>query len=79
MLIAISTSGNSLNVLNAAKVAKVKGIKIIGLTGREGGILEKLCNVSIKVPGGDVPRIQELHLQIYFGRDKLMKTTKSDN
>ena len=31
VLIAITTSGNSVNVLHAVKVAKAKGMKVIGL------------------------------------------------
>lgn len=65
VLVAISTSGNSINVLNAAKVAKVKGIKIIGLTGRENGGLAQFCNVLIRVPADDVAKIQELHVPVY--------------
>ena len=64
-LIAISTSGNSVNVLNAAKAAKIRGMNIIGLTGCDGGLLKNLCTVSIGVPAADVAKIQELHLPVY--------------
>ncbi len=39
VIIAISTSGNSLNVLNGVKTAKEKEGIIIGLTGKDGGKL----------------------------------------
>ena len=45
VLIAITTSGNSVNVLHAVKVAKAKGMKVIGLTGHDGGALKGLCEV----------------------------------
>ena len=36
-LLAISTSGDSVNILTAAEYAKQKGIKVIALTGNKGG------------------------------------------
>jgi D-sedoheptulose 7-phosphate isomerase len=80
VLIAISTSGNSNNVLNAAKIARTKGIKVIGLTGIEGGKLEKHRAVTIKVPANDVARIQELHLPVYHCLCSMIEETLfSDN
>lgn len=63
--LAISTSGNSRNVLYAVVVAKAKGMKVIGLTGREGGRLKELADVSIVVPENVTFQIQELHLPVY--------------
>jgi phosphoheptose isomerase len=65
VLLGISTSGNSKNVLSAIKVAKAKGLKTIGLTGRSGGKLKDVCDVTIKVPFDSTPAIQERHLPIY--------------
>jgi len=65
VLIAISTSGNSKNVLNAVYTARVNGLKVVGLTGEKGGILRDHCDVCIRVPAGDTPRIQELHVPVY--------------
>ncbi|GGH84815.1 D-sedoheptulose 7-phosphate isomerase [Pullulanibacillus pueri] len=64
-VIGISTSGNSKNVLYALKVAKAKGLKTIGLTGRTGGEMESLCDITIKVPSDETFEIQERHLPIY--------------
>ena len=64
-LLAISTSGNSSNVLYAAVVAKAKGMKVIGLTGKDGGKLKRMADISIVVPEEETYRIQELHLPIY--------------
>ena len=61
----ISTSGNSKNIISAAIVAKALGIKIIGLTGRNGGELSTLADVSIIVPEMETYMIQELHLPVY--------------
>jgi phosphoheptose isomerase len=64
-LLAISTSGNSANVLHAIRVAKVMGMRVVGLTGRTGGKMSGLCDVSICAPYDDVSQIQERHLPIY--------------
>ncbi len=65
VLLAISTSGNSINVLNAARAAKDKGMKVIGLTGKNGGKLAELCDVEIRAPWqGYADRIQEIHIKV---------------
>jgi D-sedoheptulose 7-phosphate isomerase len=65
VLLGISTSGNSRNVSNAVIVAKGLGLGTIVLTGRSGGALAPLADVSIKVPADDIAEIQELHLPVY--------------
>ena len=65
VLLAISTSGNSENVLEAIKVAKEKGIHVVALTGKTGGKMVALADVSIIVPhNGFADRIQEVHIKI---------------
>jgi D-sedoheptulose 7-phosphate isomerase len=61
IIIAISTSGNSLNVINGIKVAKEKGGIIIGLTGKNGGKLNGLTDEILKIPTNHIPQIQECH------------------
>jgi D-sedoheptulose 7-phosphate isomerase len=64
-LLAISTSGNSKNVCKAAEVARRQGMKIISLTGQDGGKLESLSDVIIKIPhSGYSDRIQEMHIKV---------------
>ena len=65
VLLAISTSGNSTNVLHAVKVAKLKGLITIALTGRTGGKVKNLADISICVPADSAHTIQELHLPVY--------------
>lgn len=65
VLLAISTSGNSKNVLNALKVAQALDLKTIGLTGQNGGQMNHLCDVVIRVPANEVYVIQEYHLPVY--------------
>ncbi|MCC3376422.1 SIS domain-containing protein [Cohnella sp. REN36] len=64
-LVVFSTSGSSANVVRAVQVAKAVGMRTIGLTGRGGGRLKTLCDVTIRVPYDRTPDIQERHLPIY--------------
>lgn len=60
-LVAISTSGNSVNVIAAAKVARVNGCKVIALTGMDGGELAPHADIVIRAPSRIVARVQEVH------------------
>lgn len=64
VFIGISTSGNSENIVNALAVCKEKGLVSIGLTGGKHGKMDELCDVCIKVPSLETPRIQESHILI---------------
>jgi len=65
ILIAISTSGNAKNVFAAAKVAKGFGLTVIGLTGINGGKLNEIADMCIRVPETETFKVQELHLPVY--------------
>ncbi|MEX2540988.1 MAG: SIS domain-containing protein [Trueperaceae bacterium] len=65
VLIAISTSGRSVNILNAVRVARSLNLATIGFTGRGGGVLAELCDVAVRVPEDETLKIQERHLPIY--------------
>lgn len=64
VFIGLSTSGNSPNILKALEMCKEKGVKTIGLTGESGGKMADLCDICIKVPSSETPRIQESHILI---------------
>ena len=64
VLIGISTSGNSKNIIKAIKQAKYKKLKTITFTGRDGGKLDGLADVTIKVPSKNTQRIQEAHIMV---------------
>jgi D-sedoheptulose 7-phosphate isomerase len=64
ILIGLSTSGNSGNILRAINQAKDSGMITIGLTGVTGGKMRDLCDLIVKVPSEDTPRIQECHILI---------------
>ncbi len=65
VFLGISTSGNSKDIIYAMAVAKAKGLKTVTLSGRDGGKLKKLADVSIVAPETETYKIQELHLPIY--------------
>lgn len=64
VLLAITTSGNSPNVVAACQAAREMGIKVIGLGSQRGGKIATLCDVVIKIPSADTPRIQEGHILV---------------
>jgi len=65
LLIGISTSGNSQNVINALKLGHELDCKTLGLSGRDGGKMNEVCDLNLVVPSNNTPRIQEMH--ILFG------------
>lgn len=65
LLLAISTSGNSMNIVKAVEAAKGKGMKVVGLTGKTGGLLSGMVDCEIRVTGNKYSdRIQETHIKI---------------
>lgn len=65
VFMAISTSGNAKNLVYAAITARARGLKVILLSGKDGGLLKELADVSIIVPSFETFEIQERHLPIY--------------
>ncbi|MHB1543907.1 MAG: D-sedoheptulose-7-phosphate isomerase [Gammaproteobacteria bacterium] len=64
-LIALSTSGQSVNVNAAVKVAQARGLVTVALTGRDGGPLARLLqstDFELRVPATSTARIQEVHI-----------------
>jgi D-sedoheptulose 7-phosphate isomerase len=66
VLIAISASGNSMNVVKAANYATELGGTSIGLVGFEGGKLKDSCDICLFTPNpkGDYGPIEDLHMII---------------
>ncbi len=65
VLIALSTSGNSLNIVNAVKAAKAAGIKTVSITGEKDSKLSALSDVTVKLPTTVTYEVQELTLPVY--------------
>ena len=64
VVIGISTGGTSPNVINALTAANKLDCKTIGLSGKDGGEFNSLCDVNLLVNSNDTPRIQEMHILI---------------
>lgn len=64
LFLGISTSGNSNNVIKAFESAKKMNCKTIGMSGRDGGKMNGLCDLNIVVPSDITARIQEMHILI---------------
>lgn len=70
LLIGISTSGNSQNVIHAFAKAHEMGITTVGFTGRQGGKMEEVSNIVVRIDAPNTARIQEGHelcAHILFG------------
>ena len=61
LVFAISTSGVSANVVDAAEYARKMKVPVIALTGKGGGDLAKIADISIVVNSSVTARIQETH------------------
>ena len=64
LFIGISTSGNSQSILNAFETAKKSGCLSLGLSGRDGGNMNDLCDLNVIIPSNITARIQEAHILI---------------
>lgn len=67
VLLAISTSGNSINVVEAIHAAHERDMPVIALTGREGGTVGEILesnDIHLCVHTDSTARIQEVHLLI---------------
>ena len=62
VLIAITTSGNSMNVIKAMQLAREMNIIVFGFLGAGGGKALELCDEAFLVPSSDTGRIQESHI-----------------
>lgn len=64
VVVAISGSGNSLNVVNAVKYARQIQATTIGLLGFDGGLLQDLVDICVLVPNHTYEQIEDLHLML---------------
>ena len=62
VLIAITTSGNSINVIKAMQLAREMNIIVFGFLGAGGGKALEFCDEAFLVPSSDTGRIQESHI-----------------
>jgi phosphoheptose isomerase len=65
ILIAISSSGNSVNILNLVEISKKIGVYSVGLSGFDGGKLKNIVDISYVAECYNYPTIEALH-QIFL-------------
>jgi len=65
IFIAMTTSGNSVNLLKAIKAAREQKMTTVSFLGKDGGQASGLCDIEILVPSPVTARIQEAHKMIY--------------
>ncbi|MDP2855329.1 MAG: D-sedoheptulose 7-phosphate isomerase [Smithellaceae bacterium] len=58
----ISTSGNSLNVQKGLELAKKMGLVTLAFTGKDGGAIAQIADLSLNVSSNSTARIQETHI-----------------
>ena len=62
VLVAITTSGGSVNVQHAVELAHGLGMTVIGMTGERGRKFAKGCEHALIAPHHSTPHIQEAHI-----------------
>jgi D-sedoheptulose 7-phosphate isomerase len=61
----LTTSGNSQNVVLGLRRARQLGLRTLGLTGGSGGAVSEHCDVLVRPPVVNTPRVQEVHVVAY--------------
>lgn len=72
-LVAISCSGNSLNVVRAVRLAKEFGVTTIGFTGDDGGKLAEEAAYVVKVPYEDIKIQEDAHMALCHAITKALE------
>jgi D-sedoheptulose 7-phosphate isomerase len=64
VLVALSTSGTSLNIVRGVEAGRARGAYLVALSGETGGALASKVDLLLNVPSRDPQRIQEAHITI---------------
>jgi D-sedoheptulose 7-phosphate isomerase len=64
IFIGLSTSGNSDNIIQALKQCKRQKIMAVGFTGNRVCKMDNVCDMALKIPSIETPRIQESHMLV---------------
>ena len=65
VFVAMTTSGNSVNLLRAVEAARAQGVMTAAFLGKDGGAMRGLCDLEIVIPSTLTARIQEAHKILY--------------
>lgn len=65
LLLAISTSGQSVNIIKAIQAATQIGMQVVLLSGKDGGAMRGMADIEIIIPHFEyADRIQEVHIKL---------------
>ncbi|MGB2670050.1 MAG: SIS domain-containing protein [Candidatus Acidiferrum sp.] len=64
ILVALSTSGTSVNIVRGVEAGRTQGAYLVAFTGETGGALGSKVDLLLNVPSRDPQRIQEAHITI---------------
>ncbi len=64
VLVALSTSGTSLNIVRGIDAGRARGAFLVAFTGETGGALAEKVDLLLNAPSQDPQRIQEAHITI---------------
>jgi D-sedoheptulose 7-phosphate isomerase len=64
IVIAISGSGNSMNIVHAIQLAKSYGARTVGMTGFDGGKVGQLVQLNVHVPCQQMEIVEDIHLMM---------------
>jgi len=62
LVVAFSGSGRSPNVIRALDLARERGLTTIGVTGRDGGEMQKRCDICLIAPCEPMEQIEDVHI-----------------
>ena len=78
VVIAISASGNSVNVIKAVEEARSRNALTIGFTGFDGGRLASLVDIQVHVESHIIEHVEDIHLMLEHMIVKTIKDSTSD-
>lgn len=78
VVIAISASGNSVNVIKAVEEARSRNALTIGFTGFDGGRLASLVDIQVHVDSHIIEHVEDIHLMLEHMIVKTIKDSTSD-
>ena len=64
LLIAISASGTSPNIVAAVETAAALGVTVLALTGKTGGRLGPMADLTLRVPSDRIELVEDAHLAV---------------
>ncbi|MFQ5502737.1 MAG: SIS domain-containing protein [Phycisphaerae bacterium] len=64
VLVALTTSGRSLNIVRALEQGRASGLVTIGLLGLPGSAAEAFCDMAFTTDAPESAHIQEMHLMV---------------